>query len=148
MEKIICCGFGHRLVLSNIEEELRSLLSHLIEEEHVDTFMIGAQGEFDAMFAKNVRILKKKYPTIKLLLVLPYLSSTINKEKEYYETAYDEIIIPAATEGKHYKSAATFKNRFMIDQSSMVVAYLRRDFGGAYTAVSYAKKTGKKIISL
>ena len=148
MEKITCCGFGHRLVLSNVEGELLTLLTHLIEEEHVHTFMVGAQGEFDTLFAKTVRILKKKHPTVKLLLVLPYLSNTLNKEKDYYEKAYDEIIIPATTEGKHYKSAATLKNRFMVDQSSIVIAYLRRDFGGAYTAVSYAKKAEKRIIFL
>ena len=148
MKNIVCCGFGHRLIFSNIQEELYRTLERLICEENVRTFLVGEQGEFDALFAKTVLRLKEKHSGLRLFLILPYFSNRLNENKSLYEKKYDEVIIPEAVEGRHYKNASVFKNRWMIDQSDVIISYVHRDFGGAFSAVSYAKRKNKRIISL
>ena len=110
--------------------------------------MTGGMGDFDGIFSSAVRTLKRKYADIKLLLVKPYFSGELNTNKEYYEYMYDEVIIPDVVAGVHPKSAITKRNRWMVEKSDIIVYYIQRDFGGAYTAIKYATKLGKKTISV
>ena len=75
-----------------------------------------------------------------ITLVLPYPIADI----EYYEKYYDSIIIPECLHGSHPKSAITLKNRWMIEQSNLVIVYVERNIGGAYNAMKYAEKLNKK----
>jgi nucleoside 2-deoxyribosyltransferase len=77
-----------------------------------------------------------------------YISNKLNTEKAYYEYYYDEIIIPEELCGVHYKAAIQKRNRWMVDRADCLIAYLFRDFGGAYETVKYAKKQGKPVINL
>lgn len=52
-----------------------------------------------------MRSLKKVHPSIKLVLVIPYFSDVLNADKEYYESMYDDIVLPDQLMGVHYKSA-------------------------------------------
>ena len=61
---------------------------------------------------------------------------------------YDEVIIPDVVAGVHPKTAITKRNKWMVEESDYIISYVTRDFGGAYTAIKYATKLGKKIISL
>jgi len=36
----------------------------------------------------------------------------------------------------------------MVEKSDIILYYIQRDFGGAYTAIKYATKLGKKTISV
>lgn len=40
------------------------------------------------------------------------------------------------------------KNQWMIEQSDLVIVYIERKEGGAYTAMKYAEKLNKKVINL
>lgn len=40
------------------------------------------------------------------------------------------------------------RNRWMVDRADCLIAYLFRDYGGAYETVKYAKKQGKPVINL
>ena len=50
--------------------------------------------------------------------------------------------------GVHPKSAITLKNRWVVDFSDLVIVYVEKSKGGAYTAMKYAEKQNKKIINL
>ena len=106
-------------------------------------------GEFDG-FSAAVRNLKRKYPNkeIRLTLVLPYMQQKLNEYKEYYETSFDDILIPAELADIHYKRAIPARNKWLVDNSDYLIAMVWRDFGGAYTTLRYAQKQGKKIILL
>lgn len=39
------------------------------------------------------------------MLVLPYLTHEINRDKEYFEAYYDDIVVPTELMGVHYKVA-------------------------------------------
>ena len=142
-----CCGFGHRMVLDDIEDILYATVLK-VAEEGVEIFYTGAMGEFDALFSSAVRRAKTRYHQIKLVCVKPYFSNNLNTDKVYYAALYDDIIIPPQIIGSHYKAAIKARNRWMADNSSLIISYIVRDYGGAAEAVKYAKKKHKQIINL
>lgn len=64
-------------------------------------------GDFDKKCESAVRGMKRKYPerSIRLVRVLPYLTHEINRDKEYFESYYDDIVVPMELMGVHYKAA-------------------------------------------
>lgn len=145
MEKT-CCGFGHRIVIWNVEYALRIALCDVIENWGITRFLTGGMGEFDELFAKNVRSLREKYPQIRLCLVCPYLTKKLNEGKGLLSLLYDAIIIPAELDGTYKKATIPLRNRWMVEQSDVVISAVYRDFGGAYEAVAYAAKHGVPIV--
>ena len=166
---MICCGFGHRVMLMDIEKPLRAVLERLVEDRGVSVFYTGGMGEFDELFARTMRSMKRECPSLRLVLVMPYLTQKIaigNRQDSavyggqiaratsegsgrcWHEAQYDEILIPAELDGVHPKAAIGLRNRWMVDRSDIVVAALHRDFGGAADAVRYAEKVGKEVVRL
>ena len=45
-------------------------------------------------------------------------------------------------------TASTERNRWMVEQADLVIVFVEKDSGGAYTAMKYAKQLGKTIINL
>ena len=132
----------------DVEKPLREVLERLVEEHGVTVFYSGGMGEFDALFARTVRVLKRDYSSLRLVLVMPYLTRRLNADKAYYETQYDEILIPAELDGVHPKKAIGLRNRWMVDHSDFVVAALHRNYGGAAKAIQYALEAGRNITYL
>ena len=50
--------------------------------------------------------------------------------------------------GVHYKAAIKKRNRWMVDQADKILAYVYRDFGGAFDTIKYALRTGKPVLNL
>ena len=76
------------------------------------------------------------------------MSTDLDNFKEYYETSYDDVVVPGELDGVHYKSAITKRNRWMVEQSDWLIAFVYRNFGGAYATLRYAEKKGLRIINL
>lgn len=147
----VCTFAGHREVYqANISEALDQALAEIIENDNSIRFLVGGMGEFDKMCASAVRRAKRKYPNteIRLELVLPYLTNDINENKSFYEMSYDNIIVPFELAGVHYKSVITKRNRWLVDNSDWLIAFVYRDFGEAYTTLRYAEKKGLQIVNL
>ena len=70
-------------------------------------FYTGGMGEFDARCAAAVRTAKRRNPQldIQLCLVLLYMMQKINADKDYYERAFDRIIVPFELAEVHHKAA-------------------------------------------
>lgn len=148
MKNKVCCAFGHRKIFMNVDEVLQKIIDQLITQMNVSTFLTGGMGKFDDLFSAAIRRKKKEYPHLQLVLILPYHSSKLNKQKDYYETRFDSIIIPEELMGIHYKSAIKMRNRWMIEQSDYVLGYVYRDFGGAHEAMKYAAKQKKILFNI
>ena len=143
-----CCGFGHRNSQFNFIDELQIIIKQLILTDNINVFLTGGMGEFDSQFATAVRLCKIYNKDVKLILVKPYFSNELNVNKEYYEYYYDDIFIPEELADSHYKAAITKRNRWMIDQSQIILSGVYRDFGGAYETIKYAQKTDKRVITI
>ncbi|MBR2591239.1 MAG: DUF1273 family protein [Clostridia bacterium] len=147
MEKI-CSFFGHREVFKDLSEALEQAINEAISAYGITTFYVGGHGEFDKQAARAVRAAKRNYPQIKLVLILPYFTNKLNAYKEDYESYYDNIIIPIELADVHPKSAITKRNRWMVDESKVIICYIQRDFGGAFDAVNYASKKVRIVIKI
>ena len=140
--------FGHRRIdrLGEIEEKLVPILKELILTKEYVEFYIGRNGEFDEFVASVIKRVQKQLDrgNSVLILTLPY---TV-KDIEYYANYYDEVIIPDAIGKAHPKGAITLRNKWMVENSDLVIRYIEHEEGGAYVAVKYAGKLNKKIFCL
>ena len=140
-----CCGFGHREVFENISEKIYSAVKEAAEQG-CELFYTGAMGNFDELFSSAVRRLKKEYPNIKLVCVKPYMTKDINTYGDYLYKLYDDIIVPTELANIHYKTVIHKRNQWIVDNSSVIIGYIKRDCGGAYKALKYAEKQKKYIV--
>ncbi len=140
--------FGHRDIknLFDLQKKLAPIIKELLQTKEYVAFLIGRNGEFDEFGASVIKELKKDFgkENSELNLILPYTVADL----EYYDKYYDNIIIPETVNGRHYKSAITLRNRWMVEQSDLVIVYIECDSGGAHTAMNYAEKLNKKIINV
>jgi len=80
---------GHKEVADReaVERWLYEACTELIENG-TDEFFLGGYGGFDYLCAAVLRNLKKSYPQIRLILILPYLNSSMITD------GYDETLYP------------------------------------------------------
>ena len=138
MKYVTFCG--HREIENT--EPVRRWLYGMIErllQQGASIFYLGGYGAFDKLAAVTLRELKPRYPGIKVVIVLPYLNM------KYDADLYDEAVFPPLeTVPKRY--AIVYRNRWMIDNSDVLVAYVLHDWGGAAKALEYAERKEKQII--
>lgn len=148
----ICTFAGHSVVCSGeVEQQLNDEIEAYLSDTDEATFYIGGRGEFDSMAATAVRAAKQRHEDkkIRLYLIEPYMQEGFNRDKFYYETLYDGIIIPQELLGVHPKAAITKRNRWMVEQADCLIAFVQRDFGGANQTLKYAERKGEiRIINL
>ena len=147
---INCTFAGHRMGCGVAFQHIEYALERLLDKDDNMCCYVGGMGEFDTISSAAVRELKRKYPQkdIQLILVLPYMKQAINNEKMYYETFYDNVIVPIELVGLHYKRAISARNRWLVDNADYIIAMLWREYGGAYDTVQYARRKNKQIIML
>ena len=139
---------GHRQILwQNLpEEKIESIIrENILIREYVELY-VGRNGDFDISVASAVKRAQKALGThnSRLILVQPYPM----KDDQYYEKFYDDILYPVE-KGAHPKAAISKRNRWMIDNADLLVAYAESGrAGGASNTIRYAKKKGIEIINL
>ena len=133
------CGHAQVAQVEVVKAWLCAVTQHLIEQG-ATTFYLGGYGTFDSLAAAVLREQKKRYPQIELILVLVYLDG--NKDA----SGYDSTVYPPL-ENVPRRFAISHRNRWMVDTSDVVVAYVLHDWGGAATTLRYAKRKKKQIIS-
>ena len=132
---------GHRRCPDSAE--LRAWLTNCVETliaEGADRFYLGGYGDFDRISASVVWGLKERHPNIESVLVLAYLGREINADK------YDRTMYPPI-ESAPMRFAITYRNRWLVDNSDALVAYVLLDSGGAAETRRYARNSGKRIIN-
>lgn len=115
---------GHRVVEDySVEERLHELFWELLRTKEYVEFYLGRNGDFDILAASVIKRLHKNYrdDNSAMILVLPYPV----KDYEYYKDYYDEIIIPDELHGVHPKAAITERNRWMVANTDVLIAYIR-----------------------
>ncbi len=142
-----CAFTGHRIIKKDINVDNVDKIIDLLIERGIDTFLVGMALGFDSLCFE--RILLKKTQNIKIIACIPCKNQDLKfslKDKEKYlkllERA-DEKIYMFDT----YENGCMFvRNRFMVDNSSVLVAYIYKKQGGTYYTVNYAEKQNKEII--
>lgn len=138
-----CTFFGHRECPDSVKTKLREVLVDLIENNGVDMFYVGNQGQFDAIVRSTLRELKKVYPQTDYAVVLAYMPG---KQTEYDD--YSDTMLPEGIESVHPHYAISWRNNWMLQQSEYVVTYITHSWGGAAQFVKKAKLRKKIVIEL
>lgn len=71
-----------------------------------------------------------------------------NEEKQYMSKLFDDIFVCDASDGSYYKSMIGKRNRWMVEQSDVMIAYVLNESGSACSSLKYAKKQNLKIIRI
>ncbi len=142
--------FGHRDFCGGkkYQEKLVDILKNIIYEKEYVEFLVGRNGEFDIFATSCIKLVQKDCGIHNsfLTLILPYRSAEYENNKEYFDLYYDEVAY--ISEGKHFKSAIQARNKYMAERADLVICYVDKKNGGAYDAVMYAGKLGKKVINI
>lgn len=130
---------GHREITeeAKVKEWLMEKTESLIIAG-AEQFFLGGYGAFDQLAAEVVCEMKKRYPHIKSVLILPYLEKKVDMKK------YDETIYPDL-EAVPKRYAIIHRNRWMVEKSDVLIAYVMHEWGGAAKTLEYAKKKNKEI---
>lgn len=148
MKERTACFTGHRTIpflqRRKIEKRTEEALIEAIKQGYRFFGAGGALG-FDTLAAQTVLRLRKTYPQIKLILVLPCLSQTRGwksediAEYERIKAAADKVVYTS----QEYTRDCMFKrNRHLVDNSSLCLAYLTENTGGTAYTVDYARSKG------
>ena len=140
-----CCFFGHKDTPSTIAPELERVLADLIVNHGVVSFLMGHQGAFDYMALGAVRRLKEQYPYITYNVVLAYMPG---QKEEWSAYAPEKTMYPEGLEEVHPRYAISWRNKWMLNESEYVVAYVKHSWGGAAKYFEMAEKKGKNVINL
>lgn len=149
------CFSGHRII-SEPKEELKNCLRSAITDcikDGMTNFIAGGALGFDTLAEQVVIELKHKYPQITLTLALPCPpEEQTARWSESQRIVYNEILNKADETviiSPHYINGCMQKrNRFMVDNSTKLICYLRQNRGGTFYTVNYALKNDKIIIRL
>ena len=139
---MVCTFFGHKEIPKEIEPTLRSTLIDLIENKNATVFYVGNNGNFDTMVRRQLEDLSQTYP-ITYSVVLAYLPTEKNNYDNLTNTIYPEglEIVPK-------RFAISWRNKWMIQQTDIVVTYVTHNFGGAAQFKEMAEKLSKDVINL
>ena len=143
MEIRAACFFGHRDVNHEIRAKLQSIIEQLITEEHITSFYVGHQGQFDSMVYSVLKELKVKYPHIRYIVVLAYMP-----DEHINELYGEDTIYPEGLETVPRRFAISKRNDWMIQHSDYAVCYVHKITGGAAKFREKAEKKGLKVIDV
>lgn len=133
------CGHSQISQCQTVERWLYGVTQELIVRG-ATTFYLGGYGAFDNLAASVLRRQKMQYPQIELVLVMAYLNDGRDA------SGYDRTIYPPL-ETVPRRFAISRRNRWMVQSSDIVVAYVLHDWGGAAATLRCAIKKKKPILS-
>lgn len=145
-----CAFSGHRAVGKDLKKgDLKEIIEKFTENGY-DTFLIGMARGFDLLCYSVLDEIRKEKP-IKIVACIPCENQDEKfslKDKQKYNEAIngvdDKIYI-----GREYDKRCMHKrNEFMVDNSSALIVYLKRDFGGTYSTIKYAEKNGVPVFNI
>lgn len=142
---MVCSFFGHKDAPQSLYSKIRENIEHLITQRNADSFMVGNQGRFDVMVLKALRELKQEYPHICYNVVLAYMP-TQKLEYELYDPL--ETFLPEGIETVLKRFAISWRNKWMVRESDLILCYISHSWGGAAQFVEHAKRQGKEVINL
>jgi len=151
----VACFSGHRKLPEDCTELRRNLEKAIISliERGVVFFGDGGAIGFDALAAETVLKLKKDYPHIRLVMVLPCPPEEqslkwTNEQREHYNKLLEQADKVRVLSPRYTKSCMLDRNRHLVDCSAYLICYLREQSGGTFYTVNYAEQQGLEILRL
>ena len=115
-----------------------------------ETFYSGMALGFDLICVETILELKKKYNNIKIVGVLPCRTQGIkwqSKDRERYRKLLWQLDAVRCIYDNYIGAECMYeRNRFMVDNSSMMIALYSGVVGGTKSTIGYAQSKGLKIV--
>ncbi|MCM1532802.1 MAG: DUF1273 domain-containing protein [Ruminococcus flavefaciens] len=155
------CFIGHRSQKLpwrfNKEDERCRVIKILIHSEienaiqsGYNTFLCGMALGFDMICAETVFDLKKQYPNIKLIGALPCRTQDRKwqeRDRERYKQLLNRLDDIRCIHNEYIGVECMLeRNRYMVDNSSLMIALYNGLSGGTKSTIDYARKQGLKIV--
>lgn len=139
--------FGHSFFSNkeDSEEKMIKLIENISGGKEIN-FLLGGYGQFDDFAYLCAKKYQEKHNNCKLIFVSPYLNPEYYKLKNAKEY-YDESIYPPI-ESTPLRFAISKRNEWMIDNSDYIIFYVNVKYGGAYNALKYCIRKGKKYTNI
>ena len=139
-----CAFTGHRQLgddfsARKLKKEIKNMM-----EMGVETFYNGMAMGFDLLAAEQVLDLKKKFPAVKLIACVPcygqekYFSE---EDKERYANILKKANEVVLLSDHYYNGCMQKRDRYMVDHAEALIAYSKKEEGGAAYTVRYFSKT-------
>lgn len=129
---------------------LREIIADQIKDGIVFYGAGGARG-FDALAAQTVLDMKKEYPQLRMILVLPCKEQTRGWRSENI-AGYEDIkrrSDKAVYVSREYTPDCMHRrNCHLVEHSGTCICYLTRSSGGTTYTVDYARRRGLRIINV
>ncbi len=130
---MLCYLFGHDDAPETVVACLEEALVWLIEKKSADHFLVGDQGDFDAMAFRTIQRLSRVYPHITCHRI-PTAGQTASTPRQKTATTRDYLL--------------PWRKEWMVGQADYLFAYVCHDGDDAHTLCQYARRMGKKILNL
>lgn len=144
---ITFCGHANFFKSEEYEQKILTFLEEKIGDQPADLYL-GGYGDFDSFAYDCCRKYQETHPMVSLVFVTPYLDVEYQKKHlDHQRTRYDSMIYPEI-EDKPKRYAILYRNKYMVEKADYVVAYVSRNWGGAYQTYKHAKRRGKLIFNL
>ena len=143
-----CCFTGHRKIAKEDIVIIPEILDKLIDKlvgMGVRSFRAGGAPGFDTLAALAVLRKKKKYPELSLILDLPCRNHCIGwggEDKSIYNYVLSQADEINYAEPTYTQGCIMKRNRMLVDNADICIAYCTRDSGGTAYTLDYAKKNG------
>ena len=136
-----CFFIGHREAPEDIAANLASEVRRHITELGVTEFIVGHYGRFDSMAGQAVIAAKREFPYIHLLLLIPYHPAEAPVD---LPEGYDGTYYPPGMESVPRRFAIVRANRYMVDHTDYLIAYVWHPASNARELVEYAEARQKR----
>lgn len=142
--------FGYNLG-NKYWSELKNIIKNDIKYLKPNNIYCGMALGFDSIVAEAVIELKKENYNINFIACIPFEGqennwpeNSKNKYKNYLQFADNIIIL-----NKQYTKSCMFeRNKYMIDNADILIAFTDTSDGGTGHAINLAKKKGIKIYKI
>ncbi len=148
-EKTLCVT-GHRTVKDDLDVTILEQTFLQAIKEGYDTFLVGMAVGYDTICFQILEKIREK-EDVKIVACIPCPNQDKMfsiEQKIEYKRMVDSADGTVLTSSTYTKYCMSKRNRFMVDNSSRVLAYLKQDHGGTFSTVKYAKEKGIECIIL
>ena len=142
-----CCFTGHRVLKKDFNDnKIDEIVEKLITNGY-KTFLVGMAIGFDLKVFERLQNFKNK--NIDIIACVPCKDQDKfynKKQKEEYTEALKNADKIVYLSDEYFDGCMQQRNRYMVDNSSILIAYMYAKIGGTIYTVNYAKKKEKNII--
>lgn len=150
-DKVLDVKVGHRTP-QGLKEQICKEIINLIENEKVDTFLVGERGGYEIDAYDVVLAVRREYRHIKVYLVISAVTDLNEMGGIYYKQGnkrrdFDDFILPPKCESGYKKLCIVYRNRFIIENTDFIIAYNKYE-GRAKEFCKAAEIKGVKVVEL